>query len=68
MIDKSKITPPMTRIIREGTTKFCEKCGSSLKSKFFGFITTDKCIQPECDNYYMSDTEVRKSKIKSILK
>jgi len=31
-------------------SKFCFKCGSSLKRKWF--IRTSSCIQPECSNYW----------------
>ena len=43
--------PPLSRIIREGTIGECEKCGSSLKTKWF-FFKPGGCIQPECENYW----------------
>ena len=43
-------TPPLSRIIREGSIGTCEKCGSSLHRKFF--IWVDGCYQPECSFYY----------------
>jgi len=47
---------PPNRIIRDDLSdmsglRVCEKCGSSLKTKWI-FFKSDKCIQPECDNYY----------------
>lgn len=43
---------PLNRIIQEGNVSgFCEKCGSSLKTKLF-FFKAGGCIQPECENYW----------------
>ena len=42
---------PIGRLLQEGSEGFvCEKCGSSLKRKFF-FFFENACIQPMCDNY-----------------
>ena len=39
------------RIIQEGEVYICKKCGSSIKTKWFGFKKLG-CIQPECEDYY----------------
>ena len=47
---------PPCRLIREGDAgRMCPKCDSSLKYKFWPFIKSDRCIQPQCDNYYGLD-------------
>lgn len=55
------IKPPCNRLIYEGDagsekSDFCFVCGSSIKRKWeFGWFLiwkTDKCIQPECSNYW----------------
>ena len=43
--------PPPGRIIREGVIGICDKCNSSLKTKWF-FFKPGGCIQPECENYW----------------
>lgn len=44
---------PPGRLIREGdTSRQCPGCGSSRAWVYWPFIKSDKCIQPECDNYY----------------
>ena len=52
---KSVIKPkaPLIRIIYDYDLciSMCPKCGSSLKSKWI-FFKSNKCIQPECENYY----------------
>lgn len=45
---------PPNRLIRDSAfvaTGFCEKCGSSIKSKWL-FFKGDGCIQPECENFW----------------
>jgi hypothetical protein len=43
---------PPNSIIQLGNTRgFCDKCGSSLKSKWF-FFKAGGCIQPDCENYW----------------
>jgi hypothetical protein len=43
---------PPTSMIRESDVgPYCPKCGSSLKRKWMLF-KSEKCIQPECENYY----------------
>jgi len=52
-IPPAPIGPP-NRLMRDSAfvaTGFCEKCGSSIKSKWL-FFKGDGCIQPECDNYW----------------
>lgn len=52
-----KPLPPPSRILREGSVRFCPKCGSSIKTTFW----TGKelgCIQPECSNFYKHKTKV----------
>lgn len=51
-MDKTPIKPkrPMTRIIREGASNFCE-CGSSAyKSGFMGWFGELLCDNDECPN------------------
>ena len=44
--------PPLGRMLNEdGIVGTCEKCGSSLKSKWV-FFKAGGCIQPECENYW----------------
>lgn len=43
-------TPPLPHLIKEGSINFCE-CGSSIKTKWFGFIK-EGCINARCKNYY----------------
>jgi hypothetical protein len=51
-VKKEKPKPPPNKIIREGALGgFCDKCGSSMKTKWFIF-DGGGCIQPECDNYW----------------
>lgn len=57
-----KPTPPLIRLIREGTTVNCPKCGSSRKYKFWPF-KSKHCIQPECENYYGNKIIKNKKKI-----
>ena len=46
---------PPSRILSEGNIiGHCEKCGSSLKSKWL-FFKASGCIQPECENYWKND-------------
>ena len=44
--------PPMGRIIIEGSTTLCKKCGSSIKFGGFLWLNNLGCIQPKCENYY----------------
>jgi hypothetical protein len=46
-----KPKPPLIRMIQMGEINFCDKCHSSIKTKWLGFKKLG-CIQPECDNYY----------------
>jgi hypothetical protein len=39
------------RIIQEGEIHICSKCGSSIKTRWFGLKKLG-CIQPECEDYY----------------
>lgn len=51
--------PPLTRRIREGDTgKKCPICESSLYRKWWGLKRTNKCIHPDCENYYEKETAV----------
>lgn len=43
-----KFPPPM--FIYEDSSSYCN-CGSSLKKKFI-FFSGNKCINPNCMNYY----------------
>jgi hypothetical protein len=44
---------PIGSLVREGDTgPYCPKCDSSLKYKFWPFIKSKCCIQPECENYW----------------
>jgi len=43
--------PPPSRLIQEGNSERCDKCGSSIKRKFI-FFKRLGCIQPNCVNYY----------------
>ena len=44
---------PILRFIQEGNEyPTCEKCGSSLKKRFYFFGKVFGCIQPECVNYW----------------
>jgi len=44
--------PPLNRLLSEGNTLgHCEKCGSSLKSKWL-FFKAGGCIHPECEDYW----------------
>jgi len=47
---------PVGALIKESDdgSKLCKKCGSSLKTKFIVF-KTNKCIQPECENYWRNN-------------
>lgn len=51
-----KPKPPANRLIEEGSTKWCGKCGSSLKSKWL-LWHHDGCINPDCKNYYKRKDE-----------
>lgn len=56
-IDKNKVIPPLSRLIREGTLGDCIKCKSSQVRKYFTntifeFGPKIGCIQKECINYY----------------
>ena len=41
---------PLSQIHREGDTKICKLCGSTIKTNFFG--VEKGCRQPECENYF----------------
>jgi ssDNA-binding Zn-finger/Zn-ribbon topoisomerase 1 len=47
-----KPTPPLSRIVKEGTYGTCPKCKSTEIKRFVFFGTSIGCIQPECENYY----------------
>ena len=47
--EKPKASP--VRILKEGGVHVCSKCGSSIKTRWFGFKKLG-CIQPECEDYY----------------
>lgn len=55
-----------SRIIREGTIGECPVCHSTLHSRYFlGLIQmfkSDKCINPECPNYYKKGKKMRTDK------
>lgn len=57
-----KPKPPICRLVREGDTgKKCPKCQSSLhyRFKYFPFFfTTDRCIQKDCTNYYVTNLKL----------
>jgi hypothetical protein len=43
--------PPLSRMEREGSTKCCIRCGSSVvRSGFLGIFGEYKCINPKCIN------------------
>ena len=42
---------PLSRIIREGDSEFCEKCGSGIVRKFW-IGTKLGCRQPRCSNFH----------------
>ncbi len=47
----TKPPPPPGRWLRENDIgPYCPQCGSSMKMKYI-FIRTEKCIQPQCENY-----------------
>jgi len=51
---------PLGRIIYEcDIVGDCLKCKSSLKRKFI-FFKLNRCINPECDNYYLKFYDVKK--------
>lgn len=62
----------MVRLIREGTTGTCPKCGSTeLKKYEFLFIRFGEnigCIQPKCDNFFDSKQKKRGIKLNKLLK
>lgn len=46
--------PPLSIIVREGATKFCKICHSSIYfiDYFLFGIYKSGCINPKCKNYY----------------
>jgi len=43
--------PPLGRIMREGSTKICKKCGSTMtRSGFAGILGELLCDNPKCEN------------------
>ena len=49
--------PPPNRLLQEGNTLgYCDKCGSSLKSKWL-FFKKGGCINPECEDYWKTYKE-----------
>lgn len=53
VITKMKTTkpiPPLSRIIGEFDTSFCDICGSGIKETWYGKKLG--CKQPKCDKYY----------------
>jgi hypothetical protein len=43
--------PPLSRIIREGSTSFCKSCGSTVsKTGFLGIFGEMLCHNQECLN------------------
>lgn len=38
-------------LIKEGSTQFCDKCGSSIKTKWWS-LKSIGCIQSKCKNWY----------------
>ena len=51
-IDPSRITPPLGRLIREGTVGDCPSCGSTTIKRYKWFGMSIGCIQNGCSNYY----------------
>lgn len=47
-----KPTPPLNRIIKEGTTGDCPLCKSTTIKRFILFGKSIGCIQPKCNNYF----------------
>ena len=47
-----KPKPPLSRIIKEGTSGTCSKCHSTEIKRFILFGRSIGCIQPECENYH----------------
>jgi len=47
-----KTSPPLSRIIREGTIGDCLYCHSTTIKKYRWFGKELGCIQPECSNYF----------------
>ena len=65
-------SPPLSRIITEGTIGDCPKCRSTRVrktklGKFFGMGKKGGCIQPKCDNYYKGIIYIREKVIEDIL-
>lgn len=50
----------VSKIIELGThpKDTCKVCGSSLKKKWFGLKNTEKCINPNCSEYFDRGFEV----------
>lgn len=47
----SKPKPPFSRIIKEGATKFCLSCGSSVSiNGFLGICGELLCDNPKCEH------------------
>ena len=47
-----KPKPPIGRLIREGSIKFCPVCGSSYITRYkIGIKKIEGCIQPKCGYY-----------------
>lgn len=43
--------PPLSKIIREGSTSFCKNCGSTVsKNGFLGIFGEMLCHNSECQN------------------
>ena len=51
----NKPTPPLTRLIREGTIGTCTNCHSTELRKYWLFGKKIGCINPECINYYKNN-------------
>jgi predicted RNA-binding Zn-ribbon protein involved in translation (DUF1610 family) len=45
-------SPPMSRIIIEGTAGSCPECGSTEIRRWYGLGKPLGCIQPKCKRYY----------------
>ena len=49
---KTPPSPPLSRVIREGTDGDCPSCKSTTLKRFKWFGMSMGCIQPKCENYY----------------
>ncbi len=62
--------PPISRIVKEGTTGDCPICKSTMLKEhewiFFRWGETIGCVQPECENYFNSKQNKRNKTLKKL--